>query len=101
MKTPETVRAEQIISKRLNAKHCELWPECSCYETLDKWAYDLSDEQRIWPINLLEWAETSIFITLACVARYCPDPTVKAWAKQQLKDQFWQRQKAMGIYVEQ
>ena len=56
MRTPEMVRAEQIISKRLNAKHCELWPECSCYETLGKWAHDLSDEQRIWPIDLLEWA---------------------------------------------
>jgi len=101
MRTPEIVRAEQIISKRLNVKHCELWPECSCYEILGKWAHDLGDEQRIWPIDLLEWAETSIFITLACVGRYCPDPIVKAWAKQQLKDQFWQRQKAMGIYVEQ
>jgi len=52
-------------------------------------------------MDSLEWAETSIFITLACVGRYCPDPIVKAWAKQQLKDKFWQRQNAMGIYVEQ
>jgi len=101
MRTPEIVRAEQIISKRLNAKYCELWPECGCYETLGKWAHDLGDEQRLWESDLLEWAETSIFITLACVGRYCPDPIVKAWAKQQLKDQFWQRQKSMGIHVEQ
>jgi len=101
MRTPEIVRAEQIISKRLNAKYCELWPHCGCAETLDKWGKDLSDEKRLWPTDLLDWAETSIFINLACVARYCPDPVVKAWAKQQLQDQFWQRQKSMGIYVEQ
>ena len=101
MRTPEMVRAEQILSKRLNAKHCELWPECGCHETLEKWAHDFSDEQRIWPMDLLEWAETSIFITLACVGRYCPDPIVKAWAKQQLRDKWWDRQKAMGVHVEQ
>jgi len=74
---------------------------CGCCETLEKWAKDLSDEERIWDMEMLEWCETSIFITLACVERYCPDPIVKAWAKQQLRDKWWDRQKAMGIHVEQ
>jgi len=67
-------RAARMLQKRLNQRHCELWPECGCHETLAKWANDLSDEEKIWPMDLFEWAETSIFITLACVARYCPDP---------------------------
>jgi hypothetical protein len=94
-------KASKALHERLNAKHCALWPDCGCSETLEKWGRDLSNQERIWPMDLLEWAETSIFITLACVGRYCPDPMVKAWAKQQLKDKFWQRQKAMGIHVEQ
>ena len=95
-----TEKAVRIYRERVNAKHCELWPDCGCYETLVKWGDDLSDEERIWPIDLLAWAETSIFITLACVARYCPDPAVKAYAKQQLKDRFWDRQKSMGVHME-
>ena len=78
-----------------------MWPACGCCETLEKWAKDLSDEERIWDMEMLEWCETSIFITRACVERYCPDPIVKAWAKQQLRDKWWDRQKAMGIHVEQ
>jgi len=100
MKT-EIAAAKRMLHERLNAKHCELWPACGCCETLEKWAKDLSDEERIWDMEMLEWCETSIFITLACVERYCPDPIVKAWAKQQLRDKWWDRQKAMGIHVEQ
>src|SRR6516164_8716357 len=48
-------RPEQILSKRLNAKYCELWPHCGCAETLDKWCKDLSDEKRLWPTDLLDW----------------------------------------------
>ena len=95
------VKAKQALHERLTAKTCGLWPHCGCCETLDKWAKDLSDEERIWPLDLLDWAETSVFINLACVSRYCPDPIVKRWAKQQLRDKFWLRQKSMGIYVEQ
>jgi hypothetical protein len=93
-------RAARMLQKRLNQRHCELWPECGCHETLAKWANDLSDEEKIWPMDLFEWAETSIFITLACVARYCPDPATKLYAKEQLQKGFWDRQKSMGIHVE-
>lgn len=95
-----TEKAIRIYRERVDAKYCRLWPDCGCYETLAKWGDDLSDEERIWPIDLLAWAETSIFITLACVARYCPDPAVKAYAKQQLRDRFWDRQKSLGVHME-
>jgi|SRR6516162_3483690 hypothetical protein len=94
-----TEKAIQIYRERVNAKHCELWPDCGCHETLAKWGNDLSDEERTWPMDVLAWAETSIFITLACVARYCPDKGIKAWAKQQLSDRWWDRQKSIGIHI--
>lgn len=93
-------QAARILSERLNAKHCELWPDCGCYETLAKWGQDLSDEEKVWDTEVLSWAETNIFITLACIARYCPDPKMKAYAKQQLRNRFWDRQKSMGIHME-
>jgi len=95
------VIAKRNFEKRLTAKSCGLWPECSCYSTIEHWAKQLSDEEKIWDMEVLEWAETSVFITLACCAHYCPDPVVKGWAKSQLKDKFWRRQKSLGIHVEQ
>jgi hypothetical protein len=95
------LKAQRALRERLNAKECELWPLCGCCETLGRWAQELSDEEKIWDLEVLSWAETNIFITLACVERYCPDPIVKAWAKQQLKDKWWDRQKDMGVHVEQ
>jgi hypothetical protein len=95
-----TPAQREIAETILNRKTCELWPCCGCYETLTKWGNDLSNEERIWPTDLLEWAETSIFITLACVAKYCPDPATKAYAQQQLRARFWDRQKAMGVHSE-
>jgi hypothetical protein len=84
----------------LERKTCELWPGCACYETLKRWAYNLDDEQ-VWPHEVLECAETLIFISLACIERHCPDRVVKAYAGEQLQKRFWDRQKTMGIYVEQ
>jgi hypothetical protein len=81
--TTDIIKAEKALHERLNAKHCALWPHCGCCETLEKWGRDLSDEERTWDLEVLDWAETSIFITLACVGRYCPDPIVKSWARQQ------------------
>jgi hypothetical protein len=85
------------ISEILNRKQCDLWPECGCHETLAQWAHDLSEEKRIWPIELLEWSETTIFISLACVAKFCPDRAMKAYAKRQLQDEFWDHQKALSV----
>jgi hypothetical protein len=98
--TPERIarhKAEQILRERLQSKTCGLWPYCDCHETLEKWAYDLSDEQRIWPMDLLEWGETTIFISLCCIAKYCPDKAIKVYAKRQLQDEFWDHQKALSV----
>jgi hypothetical protein len=52
-------------------------------------------------MEVLDWAECNLFITLSCVARYCPDLQVKLWAKSQLNNKFWNYQKSLGIHVEQ
>src|SRR5262249_17478358 len=88
--------AERIMRERINAKSCP-WPDCGCCEVLERWATQLSDQEKLWDLNVLDWAETNIFVTLTCVCRYCPDPVVKAWAKQQLKDKWWDRQKSLSV----
>ena len=93
----KAARAHQEFQRR----GCTLWPLCSCHDTLAKWRDDLSDEEKIWQMDALAWAETSIFITLACVSKYCPDPAMKLYAKHQLSKRFWNRQKAMGLPMEQ
>jgi hypothetical protein len=89
-------KAAQMLRERFAGEVCQLWPRCGCHETLRRWLYDLNDAERVWPRDVLEWAETSIFISLACVARHCPDPVVKAYAAGQLRDKFWDHQRAMG-----
>ena len=51
----------EMLQEILVGKVCQLWPDCSCHETLRRWMYDLNDEERIWPEDVLEWAETIIF----------------------------------------
>lgn len=87
--------------QEFRAHGCQLLPRCACHETLAKYASELSDEEKIWPMDVLEWAETSIFITLACVSKYCPDLAMKIYAKGQLANRFWDRQKSMGLPMEQ
>jgi hypothetical protein len=93
----DSKKAAQIFREMLAGEVCQLWPRCGCHETLSRWLYDLNDDERVWPRDVLEWAETTIFISLACTARHCPDPVVKAYAVEQLRDKFWDRQKAMGM----
>jgi hypothetical protein len=65
---------------------------------LAQWKKNIvDDEETIWSLEQLDWAETAIFITLACMERHCPDPSMRAYAKGQLQDQFWNRQKSMSI----
>jgi hypothetical protein len=77
---------------------CSVWPNCSCYETLALWKKNLiDDEDSVWRPDQLEWAETAIFITLACIERHCPDRGMRVYAKRQLEDKFWDRQWSMSI----
>jgi hypothetical protein len=99
MKKSEQVA--RMVRQRLNQQSCELWPLCGCHETLAKYADELSDEGKVWDPEVLAWAETSIFITLACVSRYCPDLETRLYAIRQLQDKWWDRQKAMGLPLQQ
>jgi hypothetical protein len=58
-------------------KTCQLWPCCGCHETLERWATDLIDEEKIWELDVLEAGEVMVFISLCCVARHCPDRATK------------------------
>lgn len=77
---------------------CELWPNCGCYETLALWKRNIVDDQEsLWRKDELEWAESAIFISLACMVKHCPDKGIRAYAKRQLQDRFWDRQWSMSI----
>jgi hypothetical protein len=70
------------------------------YATLLLWAANLQDEGMTFKPGDLEWAQTTIFLSLACMTKRCPDRRMKAYAKEQLRDQFWLKQKANGIWAE-
>jgi hypothetical protein len=75
-------RAAELLKERLRNKRCQLWPACSCYEQLLQWRKNLiDDDETIWRLDQLEWMETSIFVCLACVVKYCPDKVVRASAR--------------------
>jgi len=95
-----TPTQREIAERMLKSKTCLLWPRCGCHETLKRWIYNLNDIDRVWAMEVLECAESLIFISLACVSHHCPDRVVKAYARGQLRDKFWDRQKAMGVHVE-
>lgn len=81
------------ISELINAKRCALWPDCACHETLVHWQDKLENDYKGWSNEKLRWAETSIFITLSCVAKRCPNRKIKSWAMVQLLNPYWDRQK--------
>ena len=79
-------------------KVCSVWPECGCYETLALWKKNIVDDQEsIWRPDELDWAETTIFISLACMAKHCPDPRMRVFAKRHLEKPFWDRQWSLSI----
>jgi hypothetical protein len=80
------------MEKILNNKHCNAWPDCACKKTLAHWQDKLLDGGS-WELENLSWAETSIFITLSCVAERCPERRVKAYAQMQLLNPWWDRQR--------
>jgi len=83
-------------SEYLNAKRCHLWPDCACKPNLVHWQNKLSDNETKWSFEDLRWAETSIFLTLSCVAESCPSPKYRAYAQVQLLNPYWDRQR-LGI----
>jgi hypothetical protein len=90
------LEAERVMRERINARACP-WPDCGCCGVLERWALKLMDEEKTFPMNVLDWAECEIFIVLACVGKRCSDPIVKSWAKAQLEDVFWLEQKVLSV----
>jgi hypothetical protein len=88
---------EQLLNITLSRKECSNWPDCSCYSTLKLWGQNLQDLTTAWKPHELEWGETTIFISLACISTYCPDKDVRNYARRQLQKPFWDRQMSMGI----
>jgi len=84
---------QERISKLLHAKRCALWPHCGCHSTLVHWQNKLTNDYKGWSPEQLQWAETSIFITLSCVANRCPNRKIKTWAMMQLLNPWWDGQK--------
>jgi hypothetical protein len=77
----------------LSAKRCGLWPDCACHQTLLHWQRRASDEGLIEAPEQLAWAETSIFLTLSCIAERCPSSRYRTYAAMQLLNPWWDRQR--------
>jgi hypothetical protein len=87
----------QLAAAMLRRKVCADWPNCNCYSYLALWAKNLQDEEKLWDIEDLLIAEEMIFVTLACVEHRCPDKEIRTFAKQQLREPFWERQWSKAI----
>src|SRR6266481_6913004 len=93
-----TPRQRQIFLEISQRRVCGLWPYCGCHDTLAQWKRDIvDDDESVLSSDQLEWAETAIFISLACISAHCPDKKTKAYAKRQLEDKFWEKQWSMSI----
>jgi hypothetical protein len=91
MKTERDDR-QRHINEFLNAKRCQAWPECACHKTLVHWQDKLLANAS-WEFESLAWADTSIFFTLSCVAKRCPERRARAYAQVQLLNPWWNRQR--------
>jgi hypothetical protein len=81
----------------LTSKICKEWPDCYCYPTLAQWGQQLRDDERLWELDDLEAVEDLVFISLCCVQKRCPDKEIRAYAREQLRKSFWDRQRAKSI----
>lgn len=73
-----------LLEKNLHSPSCLLWPDCGCHDNLVHWQQALGDDDRVFTMEQIEWAEEVIFYTCACVAHHCPDREVKAYCARQL-----------------
>jgi len=73
-------------------KRCALLP-CPCKENLARWQQALEDEEIVWSLEELKDIELSIFASLLCAAERCTDPTIRAYAQDQLTNKHWNKQK--------
>jgi hypothetical protein len=73
--------------------------ECDCCATLLLWAANLQDEGMEFEPEELEAAEVVIFVSLACIAKHSPNRKMRAYAKNQLRDPFWNEQKQLECHT--
>jgi len=59
--------------------------------------YKTANVRKQSKFEQLEWAETTIFLSLTCIAKFCPDIAMKQYARRQLEDTFWSKQKALSV----
>jgi hypothetical protein len=85
-------RASEYLADLLKAKRCALWPDCGCKAQLVEWQSQLRTKKD-WDFESLRWAEISIFITLTCVANWCPVRRYRTYAQIQLLNPWWDRQR--------
>jgi hypothetical protein len=78
------------INEILNAKRCNLWPDCACARLWQHWDEKLSEETD-WTFPHLSAADQSIFLMLSCASRHSPNRRVRASATAQLLNPFWNR----------
>ena len=97
MQREEAMNKRKLALWMLRRRVCLVWPNCRCAVSLEKWAQDLEDECRVWEPNELQWIETDIFLSLACISEHCPDIEMKIYAKGQLTRPYWNRQKRLGM----
>jgi hypothetical protein len=86
-------RASVALAELQKSKRCSLWPDCGCKAQLVHWQERVCDHDEEWEFESIRWAETSIFITLSCLADRCPDRRIRNYANCQLLSPWWDRQR--------
>jgi hypothetical protein len=66
---------------------------CGCRAFLVEWAQRLADETIVWPMEDLRGVEDMIYANLCCVVGRCTDAEFRAYARNQLSDRWWNKQK--------
>jgi hypothetical protein len=67
--------------------------QCGCRSFLMEWASRLSDDETVWSLEDIVGINEMIFANLCCVACRCTDEEFRGYAKEQLNDPHWNRQK--------
>ena len=66
---------------------------CSCRTFLMEWANRLSDEETVWSLEDLDGIDDMVFANLCCVVCRCTDREFRDFARSQLQDAHWDRQR--------
>jgi hypothetical protein len=72
-------------------RRCELYPHCACKPQLEEWQRKLADDDRRWSFEELSYCDHSLWCTLNCLSRFCPDRNIRAYAQAQLLNPWFTR----------